>query len=352
MNLRNCWIFGIALALILASPGLSAADPRSGLFGTPKENTLRTNLPIRCIAFSPYVEGYNPNTGPHPPAALIDALLDVVLYQAGFKCILTYGFLNGLDHIIDAAHNRGMKVIANIWLDTNATVNNDSIIAGIAKAKQYPDTIIRLSCGSELRTRLTAGVAEPIIQGCLTQVRNAGVTQPLTSIDTWWQWCNETWPCQARGLASQVDWIGINVYPWWENKYSGIFPCTAAADAAEFHVARVGTVQAIYPSKTIWLTEFGWPAGPDGYSEINQFTQQACGVANEANQRLVIEESLQLLEQAGIQGVLFEAFRELWKTVEGPVGSYWGICDGTYPYHCRHGYGFTNHLYLPLLLRN
>ena len=112
----------------------------------------------------------------------------------------------------------------------------------------------------------------------------------------------------------------------------------------------MGTVQSIYPSKTIWLTEFGWPAGPEGYSETNAITQQACGVAGETNQRLVIEQALQQLEQAGIQSVVFEAFREPWK-VEGPVGPYWGFCEGVPPYRCHGSYGFTNRVLLPILLR-
>ena len=31
-------------------------------------------LPLKCVAFSPYVAGYNPATGPHPPRALIDGV--------------------------------------------------------------------------------------------------------------------------------------------------------------------------------------------------------------------------------------------------------------------------------------
>jgi exo-beta-1,3-glucanase (GH17 family) len=350
-KIRHLCFFGQVILLILVISGPSMAASGEALFEVFPEAALRNTPPIRCVAFSPYVSGYNPDIGPHPPAALIDTLLDGIRYRAGFNCILTYGFLNGLDYVIDAAHTRGMKVIAGIWLDTDPAVNAASITAGIATARQYPETILRLSCGVELRNRRGAAVSEPIIQDCLTRLRNAGTTQPLTSIDTWWQWCNEAWPCQPRGLAAQVDWIGINVYPWWENKYSGIFPCTTAAEAAGFHLARVGTVRSVYSSKTIWLTEFGWPAGPEGYSETNAFTQQACGMAGEANQRLVIEQSLQQLEQAGIQSVIFEAFREPWK-VEGQVGPYWGFCEGVPPYTCRQGYGFTSRVHLPVLLRN
>ena len=75
------------------------------------------------------------------------------------------------------------------------------------------------------------------------------------------------------------------------------------------------------------MTEFGWPAGPEGYSETNQFTEQKCGVASETNQNLVIRDTIAKLDERGWSGVVYEAFREEWKkSVEGPVGSFWGIC--------------------------
>ena len=347
MVTKNWWIFLIFFFCFLISP--NQATPES--LKVPPEPLVKMPATdsslMRCIAFSPYVEGYHAKNGPHPSAALIDSLLDVLLQQTEFNCILTYGFLNGLDYIIDTAHNRGMKVIANIWLEKDQ--NDASIAAGIAKAKQYPETITRLSCGSEMFTshvnednkKVMEPIIQSLIQDCIDQLRNAGVTQPITSIETWWQWCNESYPCQTRTLADQVDWIGINVYPWWENKFSGYFPCTAAADAAEFQVARFENVQSVYPTKTILLTEFGWPAGPEGYSETNERTYQTCGLAGESNQKIVIKESLIRLRQAGIQGVLFSAFREPWKTEEGSVGPYWGICEGTFPFRCPYSYKMT-----------
>ncbi len=266
---------------------------------------------------------------------------------------MTYGVLNGLDYTFEAAKNRGVNVIAIIWLGADASINDASITLGIEKAQQYPDTIIRLSCGSEMRVEHSAVDAELIIRDCVDRIREAGVTQPITSIDTWWGWCNGAWPCQRWGLADDLDWIGINVFPWWENKYSGLFPCTTAADAAGFHVARYQDILSRYPEKEVILTEFGWPAGPDGYRETNIHTGHQCGTASESNQHLVIEQTLADLDQLGLPGVVFEAFREAWKErTEGPVGPYWGICQGTPPYTCRFRYGPFKRVYLPLVVGN
>jgi exo-beta-1,3-glucanase (GH17 family) len=306
---------------------------------------------LRCVAFSPYVEGYDPDYGPHPAPSVIDELLDLIMNQTDFRCIMTYGMLHGLDHVFEAAQDRGMKVIAIVWLGTDTSVNDQSIDLGIQEAKQYPETIVRVSCGSEVRATHGAEVADPIIRDCLERFRAGGISQPITSIDTWWGWCNESWPCQRWGLADDVDWIGINVFPWWENKYSSLFPCTTAAEAASFHLARFQDVMARYPGKEVILTEFGWPAGPRGYTETNQYTGQSCGSAGQAAQRSVIEETLAELERTGLPGVVFEAFREPWKyRFEGPVGPFWGMGEGTPPYRCRLSKRAGTEAYLPLLL--
>jgi len=153
-------------------------------------------------------------------------------------------------------------VIAIIWLDRDLSANNRSIESGINMAKAYPNTIVRLSCGSEVRTRHGRSLDNEIIK-CINRLRAAGVSQPITTIDTWWEWCNRSWQCQKSGLYNYVDWIGVYIFPWWENKYSGIIPCTTAVEAADFHVAQLQRVMLKYPDKEVILTEFGWPAGPD-----------------------------------------------------------------------------------------
>jgi exo-beta-1,3-glucanase (GH17 family) len=296
---------------------------------------------LNCVAFSPYINGYDPNfpNDPKkvPPASVIDHLLDIAV-QRKYNCILVYGVHPPLDHIFPAAQARSIKVIANIWLEAGSTYaaqNATSIAYGITAAKSYPGTIVKLSCGVEVRNRavnktLPVSSAETVINDCIIQLRNAGVTQPITTIDTWWNWCNAKWPCQSWSMANNVDWIGINVYPWWENKDSDHFPCTPASTAPQFQMDRITDVKSVYPSKEIVLTEFGWPAGPDGYSEKNLHTGQMCGIASKANQDYVRIEAIKKLTTAGIQGVVFEAFQEPWKSTEGPVGPNWGIVAPTF----------------------
>lgn len=316
--------------------------PTASIAGIPSALQVRTaaaqdeDRALRCVAFGPYVGDLDPAAGRHPSPAVIDTLLDVVVNRTGFRCIMTYSVRESFAYTVQAAAARGLEVIAVLWLDTDQSYNDASIDQGIQLAKAHPQTIIRLSCGSELRTRhgLTT---DHMVRGCITRLRAAGVAQPITSIDTWWEWCARSWPCRRTDLADVVDWIGVNVFPWWENRDSGLFPCVGAADAAAFHIARLQDVTATYSGKETVLTEFGWPAGPDGYTETNRYTGQACGAASEDNQRRVLAETMAELDRLALPGVVFEAFRQGdWKArAEGPGAVFWGLCEGTPPYACR-----------------
>ncbi|MDD5321652.1 MAG: exo-beta-1,3-glucanase [Methylococcales bacterium] len=325
--MKQLLLFLISMALLGFGHSASARKQIKGA----RQDTLQ------CAAFSPYVGKLNPDYGAHPSPELINELLDKLVKETPFRCIMTYGVLNGLDTIFSAAEARHIRVIAILWLDNDIAVNSQSIAKGIEVAKKFPDTILKLSCGSEVRTRHGYAFDGEIVR-CIESLRKAGVTQPVTTIDTWWEWCNRSLTCEQSSFASQVDWIGTNIFPWWENKFSGVHTCTPAEEAADFHIARLGDIQRAYPGKEVVVTEFGWPNGPEGGSEINFKTGQHCGIANKKNQLLVIQSTFKKLATKLWSGVVFEAFSENWKpTKEGNFGSFWGICQGEPPYTCAKG---------------
>lgn len=290
---------------------------------------------MACTAFSPYVDNLTPKYGAQPSKALIENLLDNLISQTPFRCIMTYGVMNGLEQIFPAAEARQLQVISIIWLDDDPEMNSRSIEAGIGVAKAYPKTIVRLSCGSEVRTRHGKAFDGEILR-CMDALRQAGVTQPITTIDTWWEWCDRELACRQNLFSGKVDWIGANIFPWWENKYSGLHACTTAEQAADFHIARLTDLHAAYPGKEVIVTEFGWPNGPENGTEINVHTRQHCGIANLANQTQVVNSTLKKLAEKQWSGVVFEAYSENWKPGnEGQFGSYWGVCQGKPPYSCN-----------------
>jgi exo-beta-1,3-glucanase (GH17 family) len=303
---------------------------------TARAQPVKPDPALQCAAFSPYVGKLNPDYGAHPSKELIDELLNKLVKETPFRCIMTYGVMNGLEYTFAAAEARHLKVIAIIWLDDDIAVNSRSIASGIEVAKAFPKTIIKLSCGSEVRTRHNYEFDGEITR-CIDGLRKAGVAQPITTIDTWWEWCNRVSPCHQTNFGAQVDWIGINVFPWWESKHSGVFPCTSAEQAADFHIARIEDVRRTYSDKKVTLTEFGWPNGPEGGTEINKLTKQECSIAGQKKQELVVKSTFKKLAKKGWDGVVFEAFSETWKpSNEGNFGSFWGVCKGEWPYSCMH----------------
>jgi len=321
------WLL-LVISMALLGYGHSASARKS--IKSPQQDALQ------CAAFSPYVGNLNPDYGAYPSKELINELLDKLIKQTPFRCIMTYGVLNGLDAIFPAAEARHIKVIAIIWLDDYTGINSLSIAKGIEAAKAYPKTIIKLSCGSEVRTR-HGNIFDGEITRCINDLRKAGVTQPITTIDTWWEWCNRSLTCEQTSFATQVDWIGTNIFPWWENMFSGIHTCTPADKAADFHIARLEEIHRTYPGKEVIMTEFGWPKGPEGGTETNP-SGQHCGIANTKNQTLVVQSTFKKLAKKKWSGIVFEAFSETWKpSKEGNFGSYWGICSGVPPYNCTKG---------------
>ena len=324
-------LFFLAFFLFTMDSGAAFAA-RPAKHGKKVEQTV--NKAMQCVAFSPYVGNINPNYGAPPSHELIDALLDNLIKQTRFRCIMTYGVLNGLEYTFAAAEARKLKVIAIIWLDKDIAVNDQSIANGIAVAKAFPITIVKLSCGSEVRTR-HGNVFDGEIVKCMDGLRNADIKQPITTIDTWWEWCNRAAPCQKTGFEAKSDWIGVNIFPWWENKHAGVHTCVPADKAADFHIARLEEIRRTYPGKDVVLTEFGWPSGPEGGTEANDHTGEKCGIASKKNQVKVIKETLQKLAKKNSSGNVFEAYSEKWKPGdEGNFGSYWGLCQGEPPYTC------------------
>jgi exo-beta-1,3-glucanase (GH17 family) len=205
---------------------------------------------LRCVAFGPYVNGYSPLAGNHPTTAVIDSLVDIIATQTSANCLMTFGVLDGLDYTFEAARRRGLKVIAILWLGESLANDRASIELGALRARQYPDTIVRIACGSELRRRLgSAPAAAALVSDCVTRLRAAGVLQPIGTNERWWSMCDHQWPCRRWDAVGGLDWLGVNVYAWWENKFSGLFPCIPAAQAADFHVSRFQDVRAVYGEK-------------------------------------------------------------------------------------------------------
>ncbi len=135
--MKRLLLRAIGCIFVLNSQILLANEPM-GTAGASMPNDA-----LICAAFSPYVGELNPAYGPQPSEELIDTLLDRLIDKTPFRCIMTYGVMDGLEHIFAAAEARQLKVISIIWLDKDVEMNSRSIASGIRVAKAYPATIKR-----------------------------------------------------------------------------------------------------------------------------------------------------------------------------------------------------------------
>lgn len=224
------------------------------------------------------------------------------------------------------------------------------IDAGIALAKRFPETIVAISCGSEVRLRLFAGVANTVVSDCLRRLRAANVSQPLGYQGTWPEWCNEDFPGQHfpaclrwEPIVSLVDVVFVTAYSFWENRVgpqSGEiqrFPCVTPAGSANFHVHRLLTVTNTYPDKAVILSEFGWPGGPPAVDELASVKCGPVGgsASSEESKFLVARTTLCACQARGLSCILFSSHKEPWKGIgEGELARHWGMCESASPYAC------------------
>jgi len=287
------------------------------------------------VSFSPGVAPYSPWNP--PPLSLVGTLLDKLISQTTFRTIMMY-FIDY--YTLNLVKERGLKVLAIVDLTTGD--NTNVINNAIAMAKQFPDTIISLSCGNELAANngMTDRVVQ-VVQQCVSSLKAANVPQPVGSIDVFSVWCGgKESPCNVQwsAISNVVDWIGLNDYPWWNNVFSGNWPCNTAAQAAQRTLEHNRVIQNLYPNKPVVMTEFGWPAAPAGTSApnpANYITGQQCGIASDANQKLMIQNTIDLFRMNKLPCNTFQSFREDWKaTIGRDCDRWWGFCQGVPPYNC------------------
>jgi exo-beta-1,3-glucanase (GH17 family) len=273
-----------------------------------------------CVDFSPRVGPYTWSSGRKPTAAFIDQLLTIIQTQTSYKCIMIYDIWSD---ILRVAHAKGFKVLGIIWLTTTASDNSAAISRAITASRDYASTIVGFTCGSELAFREgTTTTVSNILANCLSTLRGNGVTHPIGYIDSLKTY-NAGW-----SIANNADFLGVNIYPWYDNVMTNP-TCTTPAEAASETLARFQRVQARYPTKKFILTETGWPGAPSGKT-----LTYGCGLASDKYQKQVIGETVELFRKNNLPMSTFSAFREADKDPTKLYKNHWGVCLGAAPYTC------------------
>jgi exo-beta-1,3-glucanase (GH17 family) len=301
------------------------ANVQAGTTQAKIDTLLQTFTPgvgkVGCIDFSPRIYPYTWDSGNQPPDSFVDQLLTILHNQTSFRCIMIYDIY---ENIIRIAKSKGFKVMGIVWLTLDTSDNTNAIQRAITAARDYTDgTIVGFSCGSELAFRegITSTV-NSITNHCFNTIRNAGVTIPIGVIDSLKTW-NQKWT-----IASTADFLGVNIYPWYDNTMSDP-TCTTPSEAAQQTLNRFKNIQAKYTKKFI-LTEYGWPGDDTGKS-----LKFGCGIASNTYQKQVVSQIVELFRVNKYPLSVFTAFRDVSTQVASKAyKKYWGLCMGTAPYTC------------------
>jgi exo-beta-1,3-glucanase (GH17 family) len=135
-----------------------------------------------------------------------------------------------------------------------------------------------------------------------------------------------------------VDFIGANIYAWWDNVYiPPPFVCETEINGPQITFNNYMKVQNLYSNIPVILTEFGWPSCNTGYSctSRNVVDGSTCAKANDANQKKFVQGVVDIFRKNQRPCSTFAAFREAWKgTNDADINQHWGVCSGSAPYTC------------------
>ncbi|MGY8958463.1 MAG: glycoside hydrolase family 17 protein, partial [Alphaproteobacteria bacterium] len=253
---------------------------------------------------SVYGVAYTPNVKPDVKHLVLDDRAirdDLKTIATKINRIRLYSATGAPARVATLAQDMGLSVDLGVWIGADHQSNRreidalgrllrDGYIAGrvivgneaIFREEQSAETLLAYIAKVRNATHLSVGAAEP-----------------------WHVWLDNP------SLAEGVDFIGVQLLPYWE----GI----AIADAAAYAMQRFRELQAAYPGKPVVVTETGWPSQGDRIGGA---------VASRINQNRFLREATTLLAVSGTPYFAIEAFDRPWKIkTEGLAGGYWGLWD-------------------------
>jgi len=302
--------FGLGVGLAYASCGGSGEPQIAKPTETPVrtstatptvENRVYVPVNIRGLCYSPYRDGQDPDTGPHPSGSDIKADVDILGLATDY--VRTYGAQNNLENIPRFILEKGseIKVNAGCYLGTNMGVNEQQINNLIQVAKSSSN-VVSVNIGNE--TQQFNVISEDTLINYIARVREQiPPTITVTTGDSWYAWT------QRPRLVEAVDYIFAHCHPYWES-----IPVEEAVDHIRGKYEMLGS---LYPGKKIVIGETGWPS--EGVPKDRS-------IPSLENQKRFVEEFLAWANEAKVDFYLFEAFDENWKAkYESGVGPNWGI---------------------------
>jgi len=182
----------------------------------------------------------------------------IASFPGNFKSARLYASsdCNTLANAVPAALQTGTTLLVGIWTEDNSHYEAEKQ-ALLEAIQQYgSDWILAVSVGSEdlYRGDTDANTLASQINDVRGMLSGLGASDKTVGhVDTWTAWVNNT----NTPVIEAVDWLGNDVYPYWQ----GIGIDNGTANDAYWQA--VNNVRAVAQGKDVWTTETGQPISGD-----------------------------------------------------------------------------------------
>lgn len=260
----------------------------------------------RCISYSGYREGQNPQKFIYPTQDQV--LEDLKILEKNWVMIRTYGADRHSEDVLAVIRREkvNLKVMLGIWLDGEPGHEEDNakqIDTAIRLANEYRDVVVAVNVGNEILVHWSNHKVpeEKVIQYVLKV--QAAIDQPVTVADDFLYWREH-----GQKLAEVVDFVTMHTYPMWGRQdIDTAMPVT---------IEHFESVKKALPGKTIVIGEAGWATYTVG--ELH-----APRAGDETKQSRYFNELTAWAKENDVNVFFFEAFDEPWKGT-GTEG-HWGL---------------------------
>jgi exo-beta-1,3-glucanase (GH17 family) len=285
----------------------------------------------RAVAYSGFRSGQHPDRGEgavNPSDKEILEDLQILLQQTDFRLIRLYDSQVNSEAVLRliATHKLNLKVLLGAWLDAevsnpkcpwhpepypaevlarNKASNAAEVARAIRLAKQYPSIVAAVAVGNEALVDWNDHMVP--VDSVIAYVRTVkkAIRQPVTVADNY-----DWWAKYGAGLARELDFVSVHVYPIWEER---------DIDAGlTYSIANLEAVRKALPKSRIVVTEAGWA------TVASEFGPRA----SEAKQKRYFQDLFAWTDKMNITTFFFEAFDEDWKgNPSDPLGAekHWGL---------------------------
>ena len=173
---------------------------------------------------------------------------DLAALRPWFDGLVTYGALDGLDRVPEAAAKSGYRaVILGVWDITD----EEEIDRALAAAKRHPDLVVGLSLGNELVFGKRAGWDDLV--RAIDRVRERAPSLPLGATEPFAWWLKP----EAKPALAKLDFLLANAHPAFEPWFRD----APAANGADFVVDVTAQLAGVYCGP-ILVKETGLPTEP------------------------------------------------------------------------------------------